>query len=103
MESKLRVAKRTGQAAQNFDLINGLLDEMVKRLATESKDDEAHKEYCEHELQVAADNGKNVQEQLTAQTSAESELKDQVDTIAGEIETLKTEIAAMDASVALAS
>jgi len=101
VSSKLALARRSG--AQNFDLINGLLDNMVKNLVKEGEDDEKHKEYCEVEFAENAQEAKDTQEHLNAQNSQESELKDQVDTIANEMTTLSNEITAMDGSVAAAS
>merc|ERR1719407_111344 len=51
----MRVKLKLGAKAQNFGMLMGMIDNMVKILGDEQAEDDKHKEFCNTEFDKAAD------------------------------------------------
>merc|ERR1719421_1051985 len=102
MSSKLRLAKKAGNAA-DFTEITKMIDGMVEVLTKEGLDDEKHKAFCTDEFEASADKMKDTQTEIAGLTASISELTDESATLTEDIATLTKEIASLDKAVATAS
>merc|ERR1719214_87747 len=103
MKATVKNAEKNGVTVANFGLISKLLDDMVGRWTKEGEDDTKHKDYCTAEFAKSAASQTKTEETLAAQGDRETELKDQIATLAEEASTLEVEITALDGSVAQAT
>jgi hypothetical protein len=83
----------------SFDKVIGMIDEMVSILKKEQITDDDKKEFCEGKIDKAEDEGKELKATLADQTKSIEELKNEIETLGGEIAALSTGIKALDKSV----
>merc|ERR1719482_1022818 len=76
---------------------------MVGILGAEQDEDDKHKEYCEAELDKAADDAKAATDKIASLDATVTELTDSAATIKDDIATLTAEIKELDKSVATAT
>merc|ERR1719379_1944388 len=86
-----------------FEKVIKLMDEMVVTLKKEQVDDDAKKEYCLTELDLADDKKKEVERAISDSEKAIAEVEEGLTTVTEEIEALEAGIAALDKSVAEAT
>jgi len=86
-----------------FEKVIKLMDEMVVTLKKEQVDDDAKKEYCEKELDLADDKKKVVERAISDSEKAIEEANEGIATVTEEIEALEAGIKALDKSVAEAT
>jgi len=86
-----------------FEKVIKLMDEMVVTLKKEQVDDDAKKEYCLTELDLADDKKKVVERAISDSEKAIAEAEEGIATVTEEIEALEAGIAALDKSVAEAT
>jgi len=97
----LQVSSKTHTG--NFEHIAKMIDDMIKLLGNEQKDDDKQKEFCDGELEKAGDE-KTATEGTIKEVSAKmSELQELIETTDSEIANLQAGIAALDTSVAVAT
>merc|ERR1719217_1025012 len=86
-----------------FEKVIKLMDEMVVTLKKEQVDDDAKKEYCLTELDLADDKKKVVERAISDSEKAIVEAEEGIDAVTEEIKALEEGIAALDKSVAEAT
>merc|ERR1719486_1295876 len=86
-----------------FEKVIELMDEMVVTLKKEQVDDDAKKEYCLKELDLADDKKKEIERAISDSEKAIAEVQEGLDTVNEEIKALEEGIAALDKSVAEAT
>merc|ERR1719379_2934663 len=86
-----------------FEKVIKLMDEMVVTLKKEQVDDDAKKEYCLTELDLADDKKKEVERAISDSEKAIVEVEEGITTVTEEIELLEAGIKALDKSVAEAT
>jgi len=86
-----------------FEKVIKLMDEMVVTLKKEQVDDDAKKEYCEKEFDLADDKKKVVERAISDSEKAIAEHEEGIAAVTEEIEALEAGIAALDKSVAEAT
>jgi len=99
----MRVQLKLGQKAQNFNMIMGMIDNMVKILGDEQGDDDKHKEYCDAEFDKSADENAAAKDKMASEDATITELSDSIATLTGDVATLTEQIKEMDKSVATAT
>jgi hypothetical protein len=99
--SKMKQGEKAGKV--DMSVVIRMIDDMVTLLKKEQKDDEAHKDYCDQEFNISADEKKEVEHKQTDIAAEISEIKDG---IAGYVETIantKAKIEDLDKQVAEAT
>merc|ERR1719313_1325618 len=86
-----------------FEKVIKLMDEMVVTLKKEQVDDDAKKEYCTTELDLADDKKKEVERAISDSEKAIAEAEEGIATVTEEIAALEEGIKALDKSVAEAT
>merc|ERR1719389_1068873 len=86
-----------------FEKVIKLMDEMVVTLKKEQVDDDAKKEYCPTELDLADDKKKVVERAISDSEKAIAEAEEGLSTVQEEIDALEAGIKALDKSVAEAT
>jgi chromosome segregation ATPase len=86
-----------------FEKVIKLMDEMVVMLKKEQVDDDAKKEYCLKELDLADDKKKVIERAISDSEKAIAEAEEGMATVTEEIEALEAGIKALDKSVAEAT
>jgi len=86
-----------------FEKVITLMDEMVVMLKKEQVDDDAKKEYCAKEFDLADDKKKVVERAIADSEKAIAEVEEGLGTVTEEIEVLEAGIKALDKSVAEAT
>merc|ERR1719473_2299065 len=86
-----------------FEKVIGMIDEMVATLKTEQADDDAKKEYCNKEFDLADDKKKSLERSISDLEKAIEDAKDGIATLQDEIEALGASIKALDKAVAEAT
>jgi septal ring factor EnvC (AmiA/AmiB activator) len=86
-----------------FEKVIGMIDDMVAALKAEQADDEAKKEYCDKEFDVADDSKKSLEKSVADETKAIATTEDGIATVKDEIAALEAGIKALDKSVAEAT
>merc|ERR1719379_2723590 len=86
-----------------FEKVIKLMDEMVVTLKKEQVDDDAKKEYCLKELDLADDKKKVIERAISDHEKAIAEAEEGVATVTEEIKVLEDGIKALDKSVAEAT
>merc|ERR1719238_1696474 len=99
----MRVQLKVGAKAQNFNMIMGMIDNMVKILGDEQGDDDKHKEYCDAEFEKSADEEAAAKDKLASEDATITELSDGIATITSDVATLTEQIKELDKSVATAT
>ena len=89
--------------AQNFNMIMGMIDNMVKILGDEQGDDDKHKEYCDAEFAKSADDEAAAKDKLAGEEATITEVSDGIATLASDVATLTEQIKELDKSVATAT
>jgi hypothetical protein len=89
--------------AQNFNMIMGMIDNMVKILGDEQGEDDTHKTYCDAEFEKSADDDAAAKDKLAGEEAAVTELSDGIATISTDVATLTEQIKELDKSVATAT
>merc|ERR1719160_1526648 len=79
------------------------MDEMVVTLKKEQVDDDAKKEYCMKELDLADDKKKALERSVSDSEKAIADVEEELSTVTEEIKALEAGIAALDKSVAEAT
>merc|ERR550514_1547151 len=83
MSVQLKLKTKT----QNFNMIMGMIDNMVKILGDEQGDDDKHKDYCDAELAKAADEDQAAKDKLASEEATITELSDSIATITSSVAT----------------
>jgi chromosome segregation ATPase len=110
----IQSALQTSHSASSLDMIAGLLsgkkvnftkvlvmiDNMVKHLDQEQKDDDKHQEFCRTEFDSAEDNAKDAKEKIASLDTAQEEAETAIAQLADELETTNDEIKTIDKAVA---
>merc|ERR1719487_3252742 len=99
----MRTQIKLGAKAENFNQILGMIDNMVKILGDEQADDDKHKEYCDAELDRAADEDKAGKDKMASEDATITELGDSIATLVADVATLTESIKELDKSVATAT
>jgi len=99
----MQVQIKLGAKAQNFNQILGMIDNMVKILASEQGDDDKHKEYCEAEFDKAGDEEKAANDKMAGEDATITEVSDGIATLTSDVATLTEGIKELDKSVATAT
>jgi chromosome segregation ATPase len=86
-----------------FEKVISMIDEMMATLKTEQADDDAKKEYCAKEFDLADDKKKGLERSISDLETAIAEAKDAIATLKDEIAALGKSIKALDAAVAEAT
>lgn len=87
----------------DFSKVTQMIDDLVKVLKDEQKNDDEHKGYCEKEIDTAEDKQKGHNRDVASHSSRKQETEGSIQAIKGEIATLQTGIVDLDKSVAEAS
>merc|ERR1719183_791581 len=80
-----------------------MIDEMVATLKTEQADDDAKKEYCAKEFDLADDKKKSLERSISDLETAIEDAKEGIATLKDEIAALEKGIKALDKAVAEAT
>merc|ERR1719197_888205 len=88
---------------QNFGMLMGMIDNMVKILGDEQAEDDKHKEFCNTEFDKTADEEKATNDKMASEDATISELNDGIATLTSDVATLTETIKELDKSVALAT
>merc|ERR1719456_1935096 len=99
----MSVQLKLGAKAQNFNMIMGMIDNMVKILGDEQADDDKSKDYCDAELEKAADEKTAANDKMASEDATITELSDSIATLATDVATLTEQIKELDKSVATAT
>merc|ERR1719199_1122359 len=86
-----------------FEKVIGMIDEMVATLKTEQTDDDAKKEYCAKEFDLADEKKKSLERSLADLETAIEDGKEGISTVTEEIKALTASIKALDRAVAEAT
>merc|ERR1719409_1885971 len=86
-----------------FEKVIGMIDEMVATLKTEQADDDAKKEYCAKEFDLADDKKKELERSISDLEKAIEDGKEGISTVTDEIAALEKSIKALDKAVAEAT
>jgi len=86
-----------------FEKVIGMIDEMVTTLKTEQADDDAKKEYCAKEFDLADDKKKSLERSIKDLETAIEDAKEGIATSKDEIAALTKSIKALDKAVAEAT
>merc|ERR1719456_334371 len=88
---------------QNFGMLMGMIDNMVKILGDEQGEDDKHKEFCNTEFDKAADEEKAANDKAAGEAATITEVTDAIATIASDVAALTEQIKELDKSVATAT
>merc|ERR1719472_773193 len=86
-----------------FEKVIKMIDEMVVTLKTEQADDDAKKEYCAKEFDLADDKKKELERSISDLEKAIADGKEGIATVSDEIAALEKSIKALDKAVAEAT
>merc|ERR1719305_1271419 len=88
---------------QNFGMLMGMIDNMVKILGDEQGEDDKHKEFCSTEFDKAADEDAAAKDKAAAEEATITEVSDAIATIGSDVAALTEQIKELDKSVATAT
>jgi hypothetical protein len=105
LKTSLRNAERSMQhrGAVDFGEITKMIEEMVKILTTENKDDLKQRDYCVDQLDTTELEKANTQDKVDSIASAIEELTDSAAQTADELKSLQEAVATLDKDVAEAT
>merc|ERR1712194_301879 len=83
--------------------MGGMIDEMMKNLAAEQKEDDSKKEYCDTQLDESEDKKKQLGNSISDSDTAISEMEGSIQELTDEIAALTAGVNALDKSVAEAT
>jgi len=86
--------------AVDFSKVIAMIDNMVTELQAEQKDDEAHKAFCDKDMEKSEASKKQLTEQIASSEATIEEAKEASANAATEIADLQTEIKNLDKAVA---
>merc|ERR1719178_301606 len=92
----------TGQKV-SFDKIIKMIDELVVQLGKEQVDDDAKKEYCDTQLDIADDEKKALDHKISDLEIEIEDIKESITTLKSEIDALEDGIRALDKQVSEAT
>merc|ERR1719258_993857 len=99
----MRIQVKLGAKAQNFGMLMGMIDNMVKILGDEQAEDDKHKEFCNTEFDKAADEEKAAKDKVAGEEATITEVSDAIATIGSDVAALTEQIKELDKSVATAT
>merc|ERR1719247_3520339 len=88
---------------QNFGMLMGMIDNMVKILGDEQAEDDKHKEFCATEFDKAADEDAAAKDKAAGEEATITEVSDSIATISSDVAALTEQIKELDKSVATAT
>jgi len=97
------LSKLSNKTSVDFTSVVKMIDDMVKLLQKEQKDDSTHRDWCNGEFDQSGDEKKDLSLKVEALVSSISELRDEIASLAGSIGNAKGRIADIDTSVAEAT
>merc|ERR1719199_2137233 len=99
----MRIQLKLGAKAQNFGMLMGMIDNMVKILGDEQAEDDKHKSFCNTEFDKAADEDAAAKDKLAGEDATITEVSDAIATIGSDVAALTEQIKELDKSVATAT
>jgi len=82
-----------------FTKVIGMIDEMVKNLAAEQKEDDSKKEYCDTQLDESEDKKKQLENSISDSDTSIAEMEGSIQELTDEIAALTAGVKALDNSV----
>jgi len=103
LNSKIKLVQGAGARVQNFDEVIVMVDDMVKLLAKNQKDDDSQKDYCKEEFHTSSGEERDTSRALDKVKNLIEERNDMVAQLAEDITSLEEGIKTLDKTVSLAT